>query len=272
MKKKKVWFITGTSKGFGRIWAEAALKRGDKVAGTARKLDTLKSLVDDFGENFLPIKLDVTDKDADFAAIKQAHEKFGRLDIVINNAGYGHFGMIEELSEQDIRNQLETNLMGALWITQAALPIMRKQKSGHILQTSSIGGLMTFPNVGLYHASKFALEGFSEALAQEVADFGIHVTLIEPGGYDTDFLGSSSAQSKKIDAYDIIRDKPRSTSANRGNPEATGDAILKIVDAENPPLRIFLGKMPMQLLKEKYEQKIEDWQKWNDVSESAQGN
>ncbi len=273
MEKNKVWFVTGTSKGFGRVWAEAALQRGDKVAATVRNLDSLKDLVEKYGNNILPIKLDVTNKAADFAAVKQAHEKFGRLDVVINNAGYGHFGMVEELSEEDARNQLETNFFAALWITQAALPIMREQKSGHILQTSSIGGLTTFPNVGMYHASKFALEGFTESLAQEVADFGIHVTLIEPGGYDTDFLGNSSAKSKPIAAYNELRDKPRATTTNkRGNPEATADAILKVVDAAKPPLRIFLGKLPMSLLKEKYAEKIKLWEEWNDVAEEAQGN
>src|SRR6476469_7759380 len=143
----KTWFITGASKGFGREWTEAALERGDNVAGTARKLETLQDLADKYTDTFLPIRLDVTDRDAGFAAVQKAAEHFGRLDVVVNNAGYGHFGMIEELAEDEVRAQLETNLFGALWITQGALPIMRTQGSGHIIQVSSIGGISAFPTV-----------------------------------------------------------------------------------------------------------------------------
>ena len=176
----KTWFITGTSRGFGREWAIAALERGDQVAATARNLASLDDLAAKHGDAILPIALDVTDRDADFAAIKRAHEQFGRLDIIVNNAGYGHFGMVEELSEAEIRAQLETNVLGAVWVTQAALPYLREQGSGHILQVSSIGGVSAFMNTGAYHASKWALEGFSQSLAQEVAQFGVKVTLIEP--------------------------------------------------------------------------------------------
>ena len=172
----KIWFITGASKGFGREWAEAALERGDKVAATARNLQDLDALVNTYGDSILPIKLDVTDRNADFAAVKQAADHFGRLDVVINNAGFGLFGMIEELAENDVRAQIETNLFGALWITQAALPIMRVQHAGHIIQVSSIGGISAFPETGAYHMSKWGLEGFSQSLAQEVAGFGINVT------------------------------------------------------------------------------------------------
>src|SRR6202046_2623000 len=192
---QKTWFITGTSRGFGREWAIAALERGDKVAATARNTASLDDLVAKYGDALLPIELAVTDRDADFAAVKQAHDHFGRLDIVVNNAGYGQFGFVEELSEQDVRDQFETNVFGALWVTQAALPYLREQRSGHIIQVSSIGGITAFPNVGIYSASKWALEGFSQALAQEVAPFGIHVTLIEPQGYDTDWSGSSSRRA-----------------------------------------------------------------------------
>jgi NAD(P)-dependent dehydrogenase (short-subunit alcohol dehydrogenase family) len=177
----KTWFITGASKGFGREWAEAALEREDKVAATARNLQTLDALVDTYGDSVLPIQLDVTDRGADFDAVNGAADHFGGLDVVINNAGYGHFGMIEELTEDDVRSQLETNFFGALWVTQAALPIMREQGSGHIIQVSSLGGITAFPAIGAYHASKWALEGLSQSLSQEVAGFGIDVTLIEPG-------------------------------------------------------------------------------------------
>ncbi|WP_283606284.1 SDR family NAD(P)-dependent oxidoreductase, partial [Mycolicibacterium poriferae] len=194
----KVWFITGTSRGFGREWAIAALERGDKVAATARDVATLDGLAAEHGDALLPIQLDVTDRDADFAAVKAAHDHFGRLDIVVNNAGYGQFGFVEELSEDEARAQIETNVFGALWITQAALPYLRAQRSGHILQVSSIGGITAFPNVGIYHASKWALEGFSQALAQEVAEFGVHVTLIEPGGFATDWAGPSAKRATPL--------------------------------------------------------------------------
>src|SRR6476661_287787 len=164
----KVWFITGTSKGFGRIWAAAALDRGDKVAATARDTATLQDLVERHGDAVLPIELDVTDRAADFAAVAQAHDHFGRLDVVVNNAGYGLFGTVEEVTEEQARAQIETNLFGALWVAKAALPILREQGSGHILQVSSIGGVNAFAILGLYHASKWGLEGFSQALAAEV--------------------------------------------------------------------------------------------------------
>ena len=271
----KVWFITGTSRGFGREWAIAALDRGDKGAATARNTDTLSDLVEKYGDAILPIRLDVTDREADFAAVKQAHDHFGRLDIVVNNAGYGHFGFIEELSESDARDQLETNVFGALWITQAALPYLRAQGSGHIIQVSSIGGITAFPLVGIYHASKWALEGFSQALAQEVAPFGIHVTLIEPGGFDTDWSGPSSKRSTELPDYADLHRQVDEARAQRwsapGNPKASASAILKVVDAETPPLRVFFGESPLQTAKADYESRIANWEKWQPVAVEAQG-
>jgi NAD(P)-dependent dehydrogenase (short-subunit alcohol dehydrogenase family) len=192
----KVWFITGTSKGFGRVWAEAALARGDQVAATARNVKVLAPLIERYGKQVAAITLDVTNKAEVEAAIAAAHARFGRLDVVINNAGYGLFGAIEEVSEKEARDQIETNLFGALWVTQAALPIMRSQGSGHIIQVSSIGGVNAFPTIGLYHASKWGLEGFSQALAREVAPFGIKVTIVEPGGYATDWGGPSAIRAE----------------------------------------------------------------------------
>jgi NAD(P)-dependent dehydrogenase (short-subunit alcohol dehydrogenase family) len=274
----KTWFITGSSKGFGHIWAEAALARGDKVAATARNTDSLKDLALKYGDNVLPLQLDVTDKAQVEATVKQAHEKFGRLDVVVNNAGYGQFGAVEELSEQEARDQMETNLFGALWVTQAALPIMREQKSGHIIQVSSIGGLMTFPGIGMYHASKWALEGISQALAAEVKDFGIKVTIVEPTGYSTDWSGPSAKHAKELPAYEPLRQirvgsaaSRAATGFKRGDPEATAAAILKVVDSDNPPLRIFFGKGPLDMVKKEYVSRIAEWEKWNDVSEEAHG-
>ena len=271
----EVWFITGTSRGFGREWAIAALERGDRVAATARDTSTLNDLAQKYGDAVLPIQLDVTDRDADFAAVKQAHDRFGRLDIVVNNAGYGQFGFIEELSEKEARDQIETNVFGALWITQAALPYLREQRSGHIIQVSSIGGISAFPNVGIYHASKWALEGFSQALAQEVASFGIHVTLIEPGGFSTDWGGSSAKHATPLPAYaeahaESERWRSERTS-KQGDPKASAAAVLKIVDAENPPLRVFFGELPLLLAKADYENRLKTWEEWQPVAELAQG-
>jgi len=275
MSTSKTWFITGTSRGFGREWTIAALERGDRVAATARDPKTLADLVTKYGDRILPIALDVTDHDASFAAVKQAHEAFGRLDVVVNNAGYGLFGMIEEVSEKEARAQIETNVFGALWVTQAALPFLRAQKSGHILQVSSIGGITAFPGLGLYHASKWALEGFSQALAGEVAGSGIHVTLIEPGGYDTDWSGDSATRATPLAAYEPVREKMqelrRTMIGKRGDPTATAKAIFAVVDAKEPPLRLFLGEAPLGLAKADYEKRLATWEAWNTVSREAQG-
>ncbi|BBX47997.1 SDR family oxidoreductase [Mycobacterium cookii] len=272
---EKVWFITGTSRGFGREWAIAALERGDKVAATARDTASLDDLVTKYGDAILPIQLDVTDRAADFAAVEQAHDHFGRLDVVVNNAGYGQFGFVEEVSEQDARDQFETNVFGALWVTQAALPYLREQGSGHIVQVSSIGGIVAFPNVGIYHASKWALEGFSQSLAQEVAPFGVHVTLIEPAGYDTDWSGSSSRRAQELPAYADVHKATEEWRKKRwaapGDPKASAAAVLKVVDAEQPPLRVFFGEAPLGLAKADYEERLRVWEQWQPVAELAQG-
>lgn len=272
---EKVWFITGTSRGFGREWAIAGLERGDKVAATARNTDTLADLAEKYGDALLPIALDVTDRDADFAAVKAAHDHFGRLDIVVNNAGYGHFGFVEELTEAEARAQLETNLFGALWVTQAALPYLRAQRSGHIIQVSSIGGITAFPLVGIYHASKWALEGLSQSLAQEVAGFGIHVTLIEPGGFDTDWSGPSSTISQALPDYAELHQQVAEVRKQRwakpGDPKASAAALLKVVDAERPPLRVFFGETPLQTARADYESRLANWEQWQPVAVQAQG-
>jgi NAD(P)-dependent dehydrogenase (short-subunit alcohol dehydrogenase family) len=273
---QKTWFITGTSRGFGREWTTAALERGDRVAATARDVSSLDDLVAKYGDALLPIALDVTDRDADFAAVAQAHEHFGSLDIVINNAGYGHFGMVEELSEKELRDQLETNVFGAVWITQAALPFMRAQGSGHIIQVSSIGGISAFPNLSAYHASKWALEGFSQALSHEVAEFGIHVTLVEPGGFATDWSGPSSRHSEPIGAYDDARERraqerARQNAGGAGDPSASAAALLRVVDAAEPPLRVFFGAAPLGIARADYESRLTNWEKWDDVAKLAQG-
>jgi NAD(P)-dependent dehydrogenase (short-subunit alcohol dehydrogenase family) len=274
MADSKVWFITGCSKGFGRIWAEAALGRGDKVAATARDASTLKPLTETYGDDVLTMALDVQDMNADFAAVRQAHQRFGRLDVVVNNAGYGLFGTVEEVSPEQARDQIETNLFGALWVTKAALPIMREQRSGHIIQVSSIGGVTAFAGIGMYHASKWALEAFSQSLSLEVADLGIHVTSVEPQGYSTDWGGPSAIHADPIDAYDPIREvrqKRRTSIKSPGDPEATGPAILKLVDAERPPLRCFFGADAFDMVRPDYESRLASWEEWDWLAQEAHG-
>ena len=272
----KVWFITGTSRGFGHVWAQAALQRGDKVAATARDTASLGELVDAYGEAILPIQLDVTDKAAVDAAVAQAQERFGRLDVIVNNAGYGLFGTIEEVTEEQARAQIETNLFGALWVTKAALPYLREQGSGHIIQVSSIGGVQAFPTIGLYHASKWGLEAFSQALAGEVRELGVHVTIVEPGGYETDWGGSSAVRAERLPAYEAMRAgldrRLAAARARRGDPEATGPAILQIVDAADPPLRVFFGAGGLGMIREEYAGRIATWEAWDELSKRAQGN
>jgi len=269
----KTIFITGASKGFGKIWAEAFLKRGDKVAATARNLDTLNDLVAEYGDAILPIKLDVNDRAAGFAAVKQAKEKFGSIDVLINNAGFGLFGAIEETTEQQAREQIETNVFGLLWLTQAVLPVMREQGHGHIIQVSSVLGITTLPVLGLYNASKFAVEGLSETLAAEVKGFGIKVSLIEPNGFSTDWAGASAFNVEPLPAYDGVRAAFQASMSNAdfGKPEATTEAVLKLVDSENPPLRLFLGRAAFPWVKQVYAGKLAEWEEWADVATAAHG-
>ncbi|MFD3514766.1 SDR family NAD(P)-dependent oxidoreductase [Streptomyces sp. NPDC058657] len=266
----KVWFITGTSRGFGRVWARAALDRGDRVAATARDLGSLDDLAARYGDALLPLRLDVTDRAAVTAAVATAHERFGRLDVVVNNAGYGLFGPVEDVTEEQARAQLDTNLFGALWVVQAALPLLRAQGSGHILQMSSIAGIASWPMLGLYHASKWALEGLTDALAQEVARFGIDVTLLEPGPFRTDWRGSSAVWAEAGPAYAPFAQAP-SAGAAPGDPEATAGPLLELVDAERPPLRAFFGASALETARTVYEERLHTWQQWDHLAKAAQG-
>lgn len=269
----KIWFITGASRGLGRHFAAAALARGDKVAATARDVATLAPLVEKHGAAMLPLALDVTDRAAAQQKVQQAHAHFGGLDIVVNNAGYGHFGFLEEATEAEARAQLETNLFGAMWVTQAAIPLFRKQGSGHFLQISSVGGVGAFPGLGLYHASKWALEGMSEALAQELAPFGVKVTLVEPGGFGTDWAGSSSAHSQANPVYDPVRDALSKSfgKATIGDPASAARALLQVVDSKDPPLRILFGNNAVDMVPQIYAGRLQTWAAWEKVARSADG-
>ncbi len=272
MVQPKVWFVTGASRGFGRIWTEAALQRGDKVASTARDLNALDDLVGSHGDSILALPLDVTDRDAAFEAVAQAHRHFGRLDVILCNAGYGYMGALEEVVTGEAQANFDTNVFGTLSVIQAALPLLRPQRSGHILTVSSIGGIIGFPTGGIYVATKFAVEGMTEALAGEVASFGIKVTIIEPGSFATGFRSSMKTPPTMAE-YEAVRQavfsafKPEMS----GDPLATAAAILKVVDADKPPLRLLLGAGPLPMIKRLYEGRLDTWEQWAEVSNAAQG-
>jgi NAD(P)-dependent dehydrogenase (short-subunit alcohol dehydrogenase family) len=271
------WIITGASRGFGREFARAALAAGDRVAATARDTSSLDDLVAEHGDAILPLELDVTDREAAFAAVRNAHDRFGRLDVVVNNAGYGVSGAIEELSEEQARRQIEVNLFGALWVTQAALPIMREQRSGWIVQVSSIGGLAAFPLTGIYHASKWALEGFSETLRQEVEAFGIKVLMVEPSGFRTDWAGSSMDRADPIDAYQEIdqiaerraAQQEENNGSQPGNPELAARALLDTLDRDDPPFRLLLGNIAYDVAVDRYETRLKEFRAGEQVARGA---
>lgn len=269
----KTIFISGASRGFGRLWAEALLENGANVVATARDTQVLNDLVARFGDRILPIQLDVNDRSACIKAMAQAKNHFGSVDVLVNNAGYGLFGSVEETSEQEARAQMETNFFGTLWLTQAVLPIMREQGYGHIIQVSSVVGLITFPVLGLYNASKFAVEGLSESLATEVKGFGINVTLVEPNSYATDWAGASAFQTTPIPEYAPVKAafQEALTDDMWGVPEATVPAMMKLIYSENPPSRLMLGKYGLPMVKQAYAARISEWESWNDVAVSAHG-
>ena len=268
----KIWFITGASRGLGRAWTRAALARGDKVVAAVRSIESMADLVEEFRESILPVVADVGDRAAVFGAVDAAVARFGRIDVVVSNAGFGLFGTIEETEEAQAREQFDVNLFGTLWVTQAALPHLRRQGGGRILVTSSIAGVITFPTAGVYNATKWAVEGLTETLASEVASFGIKVTLIEPGGYDTDWRGSSAAHTKPDPAYEPLRKKMKEAGVGRklGDPAATASAILAVVDAREPPLRLILGSAGLPAARNAYAQRLSTWEAWASTSEAAQ--
>jgi len=270
----KVWFITGASRGFGRVWADAALKRGDKVAATARKLASIAGLKEKYGANVLTLELDVTKPDQVKTAVTQAYDHFGRLDIILNNAGYSLVGTIEEASADDVRALYETNIFGTLAVIQAALPLLRKQGGGHILGVSSGLGHVTMPVIGYYCSSKWAFEAIHESLAAEIKGFGINVTIIEPGAYATEFGSQESLKfAAGLDIYADFKTQffGRLKNSERGDPEATPEGIFKIVDAEHPPLRFFLGSQNLPWIRAAYADRLATWEAWESVSNAAQG-
>lgn len=274
-KQNKVWFITGASRGFGRVWAEAALQRGDKVAATARKIESISALKEQYGDNVLLLELDVTDHAQVKETVEKAHAHFGRLDIVLNNAGYSLVSTIEEAPADDIRALYETNVLGPVAVIQAALPLLRQQGYGHIMGTSSNVGHVTIPVIGYYCSSKWAFEAIHESLAAEVAPFNIKVTIIEPGAYATEFGSQDSLKfAPGMDIYTDFKNNLFGSlmTMERGDPAATPQALLKVVDSENPPLRFNLGSHNLELTRKTYAERLAEWEAWDEVSASAQGN
>lgn len=270
----KVWFITGSSRGFGRIWAAAALQRGDKVVATARNVDRIADLTEKYGDQVLTLPLDVTQAAQVQTAVKAAHDHFGKLDVVINNAGYSLVGTIEEASADEVRLLYETNVLGPVAVIQAVLPLMQEQGYGHILGTSSNLGHFVIPMIGYYCSSKWAFEAIHESLATEVKPFGIDVTIIEPGAYATEFGSQESLKfAANLPQYDALRASvwDRIGNHEQGNPAATASAILAVVDAPNPPLRLFLGRGNLDGIKQTYADRIQVWEEWQDVAVAAHG-
>ncbi|WP_406079005.1 SDR family oxidoreductase [Micromonospora sp. NBC_00858] len=267
----RTWFITGASRGLGRAFTVAALERGDRVVAAARTIAR-----DDFderhGDRLLVLRLDVTDRAAVFAAVATAVEQFGRLDIVVNNAGTMSMGMVEEFTEAEARAQFEVNVFGALWVSQAVLPHLRAQRAGHIVQISSIAALGGFPSTGMYSASKFALEGLSEALAMEAAAFGIKVSIVQPGGYWTD-LYTSMTSTTPMEAYGPLRaelERQWAEGSIDSEPRLAADALLKLVDSDDPPLRLLLGSMVYDLAFDISRRRMDTWASWEKVSRTAE--
>jgi NADP-dependent 3-hydroxy acid dehydrogenase YdfG len=272
---QKVWFITGSSRGFGRVWTEAALKRGDKVAATARKLASIADLNEVYGKNVLTLELDVTNPEQVKSTLEQAYTHFGRLDVILNNAGYSLVGTIEESSLDDIRALYETNVLGPVSVIQAALPFLRKQGGGHIVGVSSTLGHLTMPVIGYYCSSKWAFEAIHESLAAEVKQFGVNVTIIEPGAYATEFVSQQSLKyAAGLDIYQEYKTQFFESLKQfvSGDPTATTDALFKVIDAENPPLRFFLGSHSLPLVRATYSDRLTTWEEWKAISDSAQGN
>ena len=275
LSRPRTWLVTGASRGLGRAFAEVALEAGDSVVATARRPEQLDDLVAAHPGKVLALALDVTDRAEVLAVVEQATVLTGRLDVLVNNAGYGLAGGVEEASEQEVRDQFEVNVFGALWCSQAVLPVMREQGAGHLFQISSIGGVAGFLGTGIYHASKWALEGFSESLAQEVAPFGIGVTIVEPGPFRTDWNGDSMIRATPMPVYDdLLADRRQALSgalahAQPGDPRRAGQALLQVLDSPSPPRRLLLGAMAADVGPSTYRDRLDEWAAWDAVARGA---
>jgi NAD(P)-dependent dehydrogenase (short-subunit alcohol dehydrogenase family) len=266
--KSRVWFITGASTGLGRKLAEAVLAKGDRVVATARKEESVATLERQNPGRARAVRLDVTDLAQVKASVQAAIDAFGRIDVLVNNAGYGLLGTVEEVSGAQIRQQFETNLFGLLNVTRAVLPLLREQKSGHILNITSVGGQVSFPTLGMYHGTKYAIEGISESLAKEVAGFGIKVTIVEPGSFKTDFVTRSLARAETIPAYRPVYEALIQAFEGNiaGDPARAAEAMIKVVEADEPPLRLALGADALHAIRAKFNSELEEYKRWEPVT------
>ncbi len=272
---KKVWLITGCSTGFGRALAKELLLKEYMVAVTSRSISDISDIVEAYPKTALALKLDVTNKDQIAQAVANTISRFGQIDVLVNNAGIGYFGAVEESEEIEVRRMFEINVFGLANMTQAVLPHMRERKCGHILNIASIGGLRSFPGVGFYNATKYAVDGLSEALYKEVAPLGIKVTIIAPSGFRTDWAGRSAKDSSvKIADYALTAEKNkgdiRGYSGNQpGDPVRAAQAMIQITETENPPLRLLLGAAALKGARLKLEELRNDFDTWATVTEGA---
>ena len=269
MTDPKVWFITGCSTGFGREIAKKAIAAGYKVVATARNPVQIEDLLSDHQENVLILRLDVTDKAQVSEAVNRAMEKFGRIDVLVNNAGIGYFSSVEESIEEETRKMFEINFWGLMAVTNAVLPHLRSQKSGHIINFSSISGLASFPAVGYYNATKYAVEGVTESLAKEVASIGIKVTLIEPGSFRTDWAGRSAKRTQTaISAYKETVGKriERPSGQEAGDPAKLAEAVISVTESVNPPLRLLLGSDTYELATQKFTNLLKEIEAWKETT------
>lgn len=274
-QQSPVWFITGCSTGFGKELARLVLDRGWRAVVTARHLDRLTGLASGHEENALAVQLDVTDRAQIALAVRQAEEKFGCIDVLVNNAGYGYLAAMEEGEDEQIRAMFETNFFGLVEMTKAVLPGMRQRRSGHIVNFSSIGGLVSFAATGYYHATKYAVEGLSESLSIELAPLGIKVLIVEPGPFRTDWAGRSLLESGTvINDYDSTAGERRRQTHERsgsqqGDPVRAGEAIIDAVSSQNPPLHLLLGKTALELGYRKLEALKKDFDSWRQTTLGA---
>ncbi|MVN23052.1 oxidoreductase [Mucilaginibacter arboris] len=272
---KPVWFITGCSTGFGRELAKLILGRGWNAVITARNIDQVKDIAEGYENTSLVLPLDVTDKTQVSSAVTKAEEVFGKIDVLVNNAGYGYFSSVEEGEEEKIRNQFEVNFFGLVNMTQAVLPGMREKRSGHIVNFSSIGGLRAFTATGYYHATKFAVEGLSESLAQEVAPLGIKILIVEPGPFRTDWAGRSTSRTpvKIADYKDTVdarmQASQKGSGKQQGDPVRGCEAIIKAVESDKHQLRLLLGEPAFKMALEKTEMLKENFEAWKELTLSA---
>ncbi|MCO5238321.1 MAG: oxidoreductase [Chitinophagaceae bacterium] len=272
---EKVWFITGCSTGFGRELAALALERGNRVVVTSRNTEDIRDLVAGYPESSVALQLDVTRQEEINHAVTEAVQRFGRIDVLVNNAGIGYFGALEESEEEEVRRMFEINFWGLAHVTMAVLPLMRRQRSGHVINISSIGGLVAFPALGFYNASKFAVSAFSESLAKETAPLGIKVTNVAPSGFRTDWAGRSAKDSPvMIEDYAATaganKDNVRGYSGKqKGDPKRAAKAIIEVVASENAPLTLLLGSAALRNAKRKLASLEEDFKNWQDITNGA---